>query len=240
MNELSATLSFPRLVPQKVHHEVLAQDYDGKEYFMYQRDCVENLVRNTFNLAFLCAEGDFRPGAEDIIEDTLVARYYRSLFPGDRIAPSIETSRAWLDTTIGFESFGVRYDQGGREALTGLDNILSLMDGMLHKYRSNPEEDDASAGNIAIAPIPPDSNTSMPTDKEMCQRRAARLVKLCEVLSTSTLRVSWNYNANVQNYGDVNLKFRYIHSGTKKLESKVKWLITKDHVCLRHGNELSC
>lgn len=200
----------PRLIPQAVHDDLTALrivDGDTQEFLISQRDCVENLIRNTFNLSYLNHDGTFKPGAEELLSETPLGAFYEKLSASERISNDSKYGRAWLDHTVGFEAFGVQYDplQGNREVLTGIDNILALMEGI--------------------------TRTAIRT---VLETRARRLTDLCKVLSTDTVRVTSNHSPGILNYADVTLTFKF-HNGVRKCVEKVKWLITTEHVCMRHG-----
>lgn len=120
---MSTANFLPKLIPQRVHDEVNASEIDPesgdkKAFFISQRDCVENLVRNTCALAFLTPDGGFRPEVQSKIQNThLHALFYSQFTPEERVSDDQRFSALWLDCTHQFERFGVIYDpsQGGRE-----------------------------------------------------------------------------------------------------------------------------
>ncbi len=114
---------------------------------------------------------DLRPGAaEKIFESPALTSYYHDHLGEDLISSAPELGREWLEKTIGFEAFGVKYAQDNRELLTGIDNILALMDGFIPSLRNGG---------------------SLPGYTEN-QYRAYRLNKLCKYLSTETIDIKFN------------------------------------------------
>jgi len=138
----------------------------------------------------------------------------------ERVSSHAVVSKMWLDSTIGFERFGVRYAQYNREALSGLDNIISLMEGLLDK-----PDNSSNNNNLSIDQI-----------------RANRLIQLCEYLSSAeiTLSVVFTNNKTIQelpNLGDVKLKITT--NSSKRLKYTVKLYIVEEHVSIRCGNQYS-
>lgn len=207
------------IIPQAVFHDLVATKIvEGNPVtsLIYQRDCVENLTRNLLNMAFLFPNGDLRPGAaEKIFESPALTSYYLRNLGEDLISNAPELGREWLEKTIGFEAFGVKYAQDNRELLTGIDNILALMDGFIPSLRNGG---------------------SLPGYTEN-QYRAYRLNKLCKYLSTETIDIKFNPKS-VQNYEDAKLTF-IIKGGPKKKKENVTLLIAQEHVCIRHRDEIA-
>lgn len=207
------------IIPQAVFHDLVAtKTVEGNPVtsLIYQRDCVENLTRNLLNMAFLFPSGELRPGAEEkILESPALASYYLVHLGEDLISSTPELGREWLEKTIGFEAFGVKYAQDNRELLTGIDNILALMEGFIPSLRNGG---------------------SLPGYTEN-QYRAYRLNKLCKYLSTETIDIKFNPKS-IQNYEDATLKFT-IMGGAKNQKEKVTLLIAQEHVCIRHRNEIA-
>jgi len=259
--QVQTLITLPKLIPQAVHDNLPAakiSDGTNISLFISQRDCVENLVRNVFNMSFLYSTGEMRPGVMELLTDSALGHHYFSVDPLELVSSDINCCRNWVNMTVGFEQFGVMYDplHGNREVLTGIDNILSLMEGMTHKiiltatsqYQlcSSDRKDAIETADTRVSALNDiDSNqiccqpaSTTPLDSSESNMRAIRLTRLCALLSTETISVSWNYSPNILNYSDVKISFRF-HNGRKKCTEKVKWLITTDHVCLRHGNLLS-
>jgi hypothetical protein len=255
-------VAVPKLIPQAVHKDLCAvKIVDGVpvDHLISQRDCVENLVRNVFNVSFSFANGKLRPGVESLLLGTALGRYFTKCMEIDLVSSEIDCGRHWLDETIGFERFGVIYNSlhGNREVLTGIDNILSLMEGMTQKSVDNVHQKDSAdqffsmkgvvmaADNletvetVEVSKLNPRKETMQSQQQSESIIRASRLTKLCSLLTTETMRVSWNYSPNILNYADITFSYRF-HDGLKKCTAKVKWLITTEHVCLRHGSEICC
>lgn len=224
----------PKLIPQAVHNDLTAfnvVDGELQPFLISQRDCVENLVRNTFNLAFLQFDGTYRSGAQAKLCGSILGRFYEGLTDAERISPDPAYGRAWLDATIGHEAFGVQYDplQGQREVLTGMDNILSLMEAMTHQQKEEEHKDEGGACGR--------DGASKKEGGTQGKVRALRMTNMCKFLSTDTVLLSWSHSPGVLNYTDVGLLLR-LRQGGRKCSERVKWLITTEHVCLRHGNTL--
>ncbi len=228
----------PRLIPQAVHENLPAislKDEVVIEFLISQRDCVENLVRNVFNFSFLYPNGTLRPGVENQLSDSALGRYFTGNSDISLVSNDIECGRCWLNETVGFEKFGVMYDplQGNREVLTGIDNILSLMEGMTFKNSSCVEEKKSEAVSCLRSETDtqfkstdtlqpePDSATTPPIQSMNSKTRAHRLTTMCKFLSNETMLVTWNKNPNILNYSDVTLSFKY-YNGVKKVTEKVK------------------
>jgi hypothetical protein len=183
-------VGLPRLIPQRFfEHIETTEIIDGEEIhgFLDQRDCVENAARNLLALALLKPSGDIRPGVQEKILDKspiLTSCYKHS--SAERISSTPELDREWLDNTTRLERFGVKYLQGTREASTGIDNFLALMEGLM------PESKLSEEGN-----------------------RLLKLKKLCKYLSTDTLDITLNPDERgLLNYADLKLKFKLV--GSKK------------------------
>lgn len=253
----------PRLVPQHEHERLNAFEVVNNEriaMLIDQRDCVENMVRNLCNLAFLFENGDLRPGVAEKLTDTPLGAFYSVYSPADRVSDEIEVARYWLDCTLGFAGFGVEYDplQGGREVLTGLDNITALITAMLTPVSKtgavgDGEKENADAnGSPSAGGKKPDSDAcgggvftgapraalSLGSTPAFIQRSTS-IMKVCNLLSSSTMKVVCNRSGpDINNFSDIALKFQFIAEGKTRNE-KVKLLITTDHVCTRHGDEFA-
>lgn len=213
----------PSLIPQAEHFKLEGKQSDGLStdtIEVFQRDCVENLVRNIFNLSFLCKDGSFRPGVEESLHNTPLLAFYAHLSAADRISPHISISRLWLEHTLGFESSGVIYDplQGGREVLTGVDNILALATALLSNTLS------------PSSVITHDDVCSVARYQHINAARVKYLNHLCVLLTSSTMTVKYPGPSSILNYGDVTLKFN---------KEKVTLYITTEHVCTRHRDEFA-
>lgn len=242
----------PKLILQRVYENIPSVKLvDGAlvEIMIKQRDCVENLVRNLFNLAFLFDDGHFRPEVESKIAGTPLHSFYLSCSPEERVSQLGDIGRKWLDFTLHFEHFGVVYDpsQGNREVLTGIDNIASLITAMVTPTFSSAGILAASIDKKVSTSSPPSShseaNAAQFDRQQTCSdERTAKIKLICSILSSSSsMKVSWNKSgSDIPNYSDVSLKFQFTtHDGNRHNE-KVKLLVTTDHVCIRHGAQFSC
>lgn len=222
-----------KLIPQAVHFDLQAHKielHDGEQVMMdfniEQRDCVENMMRNTCNMALLYPNGEFRAEVENKLAGSRLLAFYTSLTPEQRVSHDPIYGRSWLDVTIGLESFGVVYDplQGGREVLTGIDNLLSLFEGITAVSSDCDSAEVRGLNNVDLAGL-----------------RVSRIKQMCAYLTTPSLRVSCALptQGGVLNFSDLTLKYAYrLGSGVRKVE-KVKLLITTDHVCTRCGDQFS-
>lgn len=209
-----------RLIPQAVFDEITATrivDGASEDFPILQRDCVENLVRNFLNMAFLFPNGEFRPGAEEKLSSThdKLRAYYTEHTPAERISNDPEMGRKWLETTIGF--IGVEYAQANREIRSGIDNILALMEGFVPYLRNG--------GSIP--------------GKSANQYRAYKLNKMCKWLSTETINIRFNPESIQNNHEDAKITFTLKEAGRKKQKESVTLHIGKRHVCIRHRDQLS-
>lgn len=231
-----------KLIPQAVHVDLpcttTAVSVNGEPttvepFYIKQRDCVENMMRNICNMAYLFPNGDFRTSVEDKLFGTRVLDFYNALAPDQRVSDDINFARQWLTMTTGLESHGVIYDplQGGREVLTGIDNILSLFEGLTSV--NSPLDLQQSFENV--------DGPNLSTTRVICadSLRSFRIQHMCEVLSSCDMKVKCAVpKQGVLNYTDITLKYEYRWNG-KKTVDKVKLLITTEHVCIRHGDLMS-
>ncbi len=209
-----------RLIPQAVFDDIKATsivDGTSEDFVILQRDCVENLVRNFLNMAFLFPNGELRPGVEEKLSMThdKLRTYYTAHTPEERISNDPEMGRRWLETTIGFEEFGVKYAQANREITSGIDIILALMEGFIPYLRNG-------------GAIP---------GKDPNQYRAYKLNKMCKWLSTETIKIGFNPKNISNNHEDAKITFKLI--GDKNQKETVTLIIGKRHVCIRHRDQLS-
>jgi hypothetical protein len=250
----------PKLILQRVFDNLLSvKQVDGAEdqFMIEQRDCVENLVRNLFNLALLFENGDMRSEVEAKIAGSPLHSFYLSCSPEERISQVEEIGRKWLDYTLHFERFGVVYNhlQGNREVLTGIDNIVSLIIAMTTPTSSNigiaaaaaqyrdTDESTSSQPSVSSTHDARLETARLGAGQHISSKeRAANIKHVCALLSTSSsITLSWNGGGlDIPNYSDVSLKFQFTGDDGKRHNEKVKLLVTTDHVCIRHGNQLSC
>lgn len=235
--------SLVRLIPQAEH-----KDLPSLVGLIMQRDCVENLVRNLFNMAFLLPDGNIREGIRPEVTSGPLFRFYSEISPSERISDDDTIARRWLDYTLGLdgEPFRVVYDpiQGEREVLTGMDNIIGLMEGML-----NRPFDSVSAAQETF---------DVSSDVLL---RSQRLQRICDIITTDQIR--WAFRgptiSAVRQSDDISVRRKSItlvplnyqdvtivatvhsHEGQKikKTVEKIKLLITTDHVCIRHRDMFS-
>lgn len=203
------------IIPQCVFRDLEAtKTVDGiaKTYTIFQRDCVENLIRNLLNMAFLYPDGALRPGVKEKLDQCpTLSIFYTEHTAEELIDKNPELlGKKWLDITVGFEEFGVQYAQSNRELLTGIDNILAVMAGLIPPIR-----------------------TEKPSDS-----KAIKLKHICDYLSSETLNIVCNTKIS-SNYQDVTLTFN-TKAETKIRKEKVKLLINTEHVCITHRNEKAC
>lgn len=205
-----------KIIPQAVFYDLEAKT-PSSTYPIYQRDCVENLIRNFLNMAFLFPNGELRPGVEEKFSNvnTKLSTYYTAHTPEERISNDPEMGRKWLETTIGFEGFGVKYAQANREITSGIDNILALMEGFIPYLRNG--------GTIP--------------GKDPDQYRAYKLNKMCKWLSTETISIGFNPKSIRNNHDDAKIAFKLI--GDKMQKETVTLIIGKRHVCIRHRDQLA-
>ena len=255
MKKAVADHHMARLIHQHEHEGLDAlKVIDGKQMAILvdQRDCVENMVRNLFNLAFLFENGDMRPEVIDKLDGCALLSFYSTYSAEERLSDNNEIARHWLDFTLGFERFGVEYDplQGNREVLTGLDNVTALITGMLSPLPAGGSSSGAGqtgsggggGGGVTQPPSPPPQQTQSSNAEGSSPefiKRTANIKNVCTLLSSSSMKVVWNRSGpDINNYSDISLRFQYIENG-KRHNEKVKLLITSDHVCTRHGDEFS-
>ena len=205
----------PKLIPQAVYNDLIAKKHFDSQQVIFnimQRDCVENLVRNILNMSFLYSNGQIRPeiGEKYLQTNPILASFYLRHSPVELVSSESAVGKDWLEKTLGLESYGVQYAQGNREVLTGIDNILALMEGLM-----------------------PDFNQPDLT-------REFKLVKLCEYLSSKSLEIKPpSANSILFNHQDFAITFILNDFKPNKKREKVKIYVNTEHVGIRHGNEFS-
>ena len=205
----------PTLIPQAVFNNLIAKkqvDNQQVTFHVMQRDCVENLVRNILNMSFLYSNGKFRPEIREKYLQTnpILASFYLNHSPMELVSNESDVGKDWLEKTLGLESYGVKYAQGNREVLTGIDNILALMEGLM-----------------------PDFNQPGLT-------RDFKLTKLCEYLSSKSLELRPpSANSILFNHQDFAITFILNDFKPKKKRQKLKIYVNTEHVGIRHGNQFS-
>ncbi len=245
-------LNLPKLIHQTEHHlYTIPSETTPESKLFHQRDCVENMARNTINFCTFFEDGTFRPETKERFlhrdVDSRLLDFFRVTEMDDDtlnysngrlelIKDNYELSRSWLDVTTGLAKFGVSYDPlNEREVLTGIDNLLSIFAGFSPVLRRQFECTQDSLTRSGIF-----------TEGRL---RVSKLKVWVEFLSTPTLQVSIIHpdlksGELVSTYNDITLSFTAIHQDPlngkqKRRRHRVSLLITTEHHCTKFGADIS-